>query len=69
MAVEFAMDDLPGPQTTVQDPYGAQPYAEAYAEPYPETYAPDQPFPDEMDDAAAPRPVSRRRRRRPARTS
>ena len=50
MAVEFSMDELASPETTVQDSsYRSQPYAEAYAEPYPETYAPDQPLPDEMD--------------------
>ncbi|WP_230420964.1 serine/threonine-protein kinase [Actinomadura soli] len=45
MAVEFPLDELPGPQTTTSDAYG-----EAYAEPYPETYAPDEPIPAEMDD-------------------
>ncbi|WUI00769.1 protein kinase [Spirillospora sp. NBC_00431] len=44
MAVEFPLDELPGPQTTTSDAYG-----EAYAEPYPETYAPDQPLPAELD--------------------
>jgi hypothetical protein len=52
MAVEFSMDELPGPQTTARDSsYRSRPYAEAYAEPYPETYAPDQPLPDEVDDS------------------
>ncbi|CNG77878.1 Putative serine/threonine-protein kinase PknA [Mycobacterium tuberculosis] len=55
MAVEFSMDELPGPQTTARDSaYRSQPYAEAYAEPYPETYAPDQPLPEEMDDSGGP---------------
>ncbi|MFA1539857.1 serine/threonine-protein kinase [Actinomadura monticuli] len=52
MAVEFSLDELPGPQTTAEDPsYGSRPYAEAYAEPYPETYAPDQPLPEELESA------------------
>ncbi|MFB4306161.1 protein kinase [Actinomadura sp. GTD37] len=52
MAVEFSMDELPGPQTTATDSaYRSHPYAESYAEPYPETYAPDQPLPDEIDPA------------------
>ncbi|WP_243719725.1 serine/threonine-protein kinase [Actinomadura sp. KC06] len=49
MAVEFPLDELPGPQMTTSDAYG-----EAYAEPYPETYAPDQPIPAEMDDPGGP---------------
>ncbi|MFA1548475.1 serine/threonine-protein kinase [Actinomadura chokoriensis] len=52
MAVEFSMDELPGPQTTARDSsYRSRPYAEAYAEPYPETYAPDQPLPEEMESS------------------
>ncbi|WP_243713363.1 serine/threonine-protein kinase [Actinomadura sp. 6K520] len=57
MAVEFPMDEPPGPsapEPAERGSHGARPYAEpfaeAYAEPYPETYAPDQPLPEEMGD-------------------